>query len=68
MNGDAFPFKFPYYAYLTRTENLKSFETLKVIDIMDPLQNETLKAGVYQIYTSLLHSALFKIEINVKLL
>jgi len=42
---------------LTRTENLKKTVTLKAIDIMDPLQNETFKAGVCQIYKSLLHTA-----------
>jgi hypothetical protein len=56
MNGEEIPFKPPHYTYLTKTENLKSFGTIIVIEIMDQLQNETLKAGVYQMYISLLQS------------
>jgi len=29
MNGDAFPSKLPYYAYLTGTENLTNFRNIK---------------------------------------
>lgn len=61
-------FHLKFHITLTGQEqkNLKKIGTLNVTDIMDILQNETLKAEVYQRYRYLLHSACFKTDINVK--